>query len=178
MTANHLAQGALFCGVMAVVACFLTWSMPERSLADLRAEAYRAQADGDPTEAGTVVAETRLAFEVAGTRKPFHGIWVVVLAALGIITAGIGALFLTLEGQFRQPAEKILRVAGVLFAAAAVLVLLDGSPSNFPYSQRASGWWLALVCSLVACFCATMGSARVPKIADEKVADEAPDPEA
>lgn len=173
MTANHLAQGALFCGVMAIVACFLVWSTPERSLADLRAEAYRAQADGDLSSPGNVVEETRLAFEVQGTKRPFHGIWVVVLSALGIIVAGIGALFLTLQGQYRQPAEKVLRLAGILFAAAAVLVLLDGSPGNFPYSVRATGWWLALSCSLAACFCATMGSARLPK--NEEAA---PDPEA
>jgi len=166
MTANHLAQGALLCGVLAIVACFLTWATPQRSLADLRAEAYRAQADGDLSSPTNVVEETRLAFEVKGTRQPFHGIWVVALAALGIITAGIGALFLTLEGQFRQPAEKILRLAGILFAVAAVLVLLDGSPGNFPYADRAMGWWLALTCSLAACFCATMGSARLPKKAE------------
>ncbi len=73
MTANHLAQGALFCGVLALVACFLTWATPRRSLADLQAEAYRAKADGDESGPGTLVEETRRAFDVSlGAKSPRH----------------------------------------------------------------------------------------------------------
>ena len=176
MTANHLAQGALFCGVLALVACLLSWATPRRSLADLQAEAYRAKADGDEAGPGTLVEETRRAFDVSGTKEPFHGIWVVILSALGILTAGVGALFLTLEGQFRRPAEKILRLAGVLFGVGAMLVLLDGSPGNFPFAVRATGWWMALSFSLLACFCATVGSTRVRK-GEAGLPDQAPPPD-
>ncbi len=176
MTVQHLTMAALVAGILAIGACFLAWSTPARSLADLRAEAYRIEAEGAYEKTAGLAAETREAFDREGTEAPFHGWWVLALAAVGVILAALGAFLATLGGDQRRAAEQTLRTSGVAFALAGVLVLLDGSPKNFEHADRAVGWWLAMACAFAACFSATIGSARVSSASDAaSAADPSPD---
>ena len=130
--------------------------------------------DGGEEEPGALMREMQAAYDLEGTDKPFHGIWVIVVAALGAVLAAIGVSLSSLATHARGAAEKTLRAAGILFACGAVIVLLDGAPGNFRTAERGTGFWLTLVLTLAACFCVTLASARIAK--DEGASAQAEGP--
>jgi len=171
---RRLSVAAIVCGALAIGTCFLPWAVPQRSIADLQAELHRMRLDGGDEDPGALMREMQVSYNRKGTDAPFHGVWVIVVAVLAAALAAVGGALSSLPADLRAVAEKTLRTAGVVFAAGAVLVLLDGSPGNFRTADRGTGFWLTLVLTLAACLCATLASARVSKRAAADPVGEEP----
>ena len=164
-SANALATTAIVLGAIAVCACFLSWAEPRRPAGDIAAELKRGlEGPERPEDAPRLLGGLREAYAQSGTGKPFHGIWVAVLAGLGALVAMVAA---SMKDEARaRHAETALRAAGAIFALAFLVVLIDSSSGIYERKDRAAGLWIAMVAALAAALVATFASARVDGPAD------------
>ncbi len=159
-SANTLATTAIVLGAVAVAACFFDWATPRRAAGEIRAELERDLRA--PDRQGDVpgrISHLREAYGQAGMGKPFHGIWVAVIAGIAVLVTMVAA---SLKDDARaRYAETTYRVAGAIFAIGMFVVLLDASSGLFQRKDRALGLWIALGASLAAALAATFASTRL-----------------
>lgn len=157
---NPLGTAAIVLGAVVVAACFLDWASPRRAASAIRAGLERdLQAPERPDDVPGRIGELREAYGQAGTGKPFHGVWVAVIAGLATLITMAAA---SLEGEARaRYAETAYRVAGAIFAVGMFVVLLDAGSGLFQRKERALGLWIALAASLGAALAATFASTRL-----------------
>ncbi len=160
LSASHLSTAAIVCALLGAVTCLLDWAVPPRSLAAATAAAHASRLDGGGNDAAHRVREVATAFPLQGTDQPLHGIWVMVLAALG---AGLIAGGLLLAGQpgRQQVAEGTVRGAGVVLALGFLLVLMDVGSDVFAQRERGLPLWITGVLLVAGCLAATFASVKL-----------------